>query len=1365
MRSGVREVPARRRRGPAKHSSASSENQTMAGAVNRPSSSGAAQGSRDTSGRAQRSEARTTSSQSRRVETPKADDERTDRARRADAPDRERRAEADAGSPVRVRPTQEEVERRVQERAARERASTGVVRARLEASVGAATPTSLMTEKVGDGDANCLERAASMARPGRDELVFMDDRRAAGDGNADGAGHVLIRDRASGRVWDPNNGPAPANPRAWTYASVDAWTAAQGPAADRGPAYVAAATVRAEKVQDVLSASPGERAGRIAEIGDPALAQVAGRLYADGPAPATDPAAQARALTTVRTALDDSGFFDRVTRGELATAAAAIAGLDGPDAAAVIRQLDEEGLLDKLTRTLDARGAEDLAQELGQALGEGLDGRTLATVAQSMRGASEDTRAAFIAGMNGTASPATKVAFVEAMAGATTDGTPSPAEFEAHFGSATSTGFLSDGDAVSVASVISTLRGEDAAAALGQLSEAERAAVFAGAANLRNEVLSARYASTQFREADAAGYTALMDAVASIPDPEVRGRYLSEGLAALGELQDAGVPGRQTSAMASSVVQDLDGETLNRISPDAMAALAGGLAATPGGPIDALRTINGLEASPAREALVRTLFLKTPERAFRDSPELVDEVSRALAAGEGGDDPAVTAERAQALREALSTDEGRALLVDERVPGAARLWAARELMNGAEAVGGSLQHDPPWESHALLERYAETRFEQFAVRGDEAVAVSGQNIENLIGAGLGLSLREDLPQDEAGLAAAQAEALDGNYNFYAGNETVDRVATGIRIAQERMGGGEIRVATLPVQFSSQATGPVDLQIYRIEGADGQERFVDNTGRVYDSFERWRTGNELPPGKMTYPAGGHLGPPGETGMVTENTPDVSDSFWEHVEDVADVAALAGGVVASGIIIAGSGGTATPLVMGAWGVALGSAGYMGVKAGMELYDRHQHGQTLSLTDPDARAAWLSLGGAGLTVLGAGVAQGAAALTSSGSRLAPTVARAAGILNASANFADAAATVDQANALITNWDRLSPAERAQMGLSIAFWGGMTGVSTRASGGRVTDAFSFSAQMNRALIESGAAVRVNPELPAGHARVYTGYTEGGRLNLSVEHGPGTSQTSIDIHKQVAHTLIDNAGIQGALRRTFGDGFEFRPGTRGEEVALEVAKHRALVQAYDERIPGAPPAEQAALRAERDAYAAELARYEGTLRNLRADPALANAPGRGFVAAAPQVTTTGTPTREQQRLNRLLANVHDRAETGFRRSGNYHGDTIHQMPDEVVRLILREPDAIYQSTGGAGRLIYVRGGDIAIVEGPGSAGGNVVTAYGPSGVLGPTGAAATGGNPTDPGQPITDTMITSGTIPVAAGNAPIPPATLIWSR
>ena len=1146
----------------------------------------------------------------------------------------------DAQAPrAQPRPSAETARQRSEERDAVNGAHRSLVERRLHESVA---PSSVLTEELGDGHENCLEDAATMARPHRDEVVFMDDRRSADDGNANQAGHTLVRDRASGRVWDPNDGPAPANPQAWPYRHVDAWTAAQGPAADRGPAYAEAGAVPAQQLQDILSRPPEERPDYIATQGDPTLSAVADRVYADdeGTSPQGDPEAQRRAVETVTRNLDDSGLFNRVTRDETSQAVDAIAGLSPTDARAVIQTLDRNGQLDRLSTQLERYGDSEagaaIRTRFAQAMGRRLDGAGLATVAESMRGAGEDSRAAFVDGMNRTASVDTKLDFVRATAARTTDGTPSRRQFESNWGSSSHTSFQSDGDAASVAGVISSLRGQDAERAFGLLSNEQRTAVFDGAANVRDVTFTAASGGmapsmpTSWQSADTEGFDRLVRAAGSIPDAQLRAQYLDESLGALGRAGE--VQGRDRAAMASSVLGQLDGETLAGVRPDNMAALADGLAQTRGGPGQALQTIEGFEPSANRDALVRTMFLKTSERTFRDSPELAGQFARGLAAAEGGDDPAAAAQR---LQRALSTENGRSLLVDNDISGQARLWAAREVMNGSDAARGALQDDKPWENAGLLESHARARMEQFAVRGDQAVAVSGDNIDNLVGAGLGAPMREDLPQTESGIAGAQERALDGNYNFYEGVEVVEKVADGIREAQERMGGGEISVATLPIQFSSQETGPVDLQIYRVEGQNGQERFVDNVGRVYENFEAWREENDLPPGQQTFPAGGRLGEPGETRMVTENTPDVSDTFWEHVGDVADVAALAGGVVASGVILVGSGGTATPLVAGAWGVALGSAGYMGIKAGAELYDRHSHGQTLSLSDPDARAAWLSLAGSGLTVAGAGVMRGATALAGQGSRWAPAAARAAGILNASANFTDAGAAVDQANSLVQNWDKLTPAQRAQMGLSIAFWGGMTGVSARASGGRVTDAFSFRAQMNSALIQSGAAIRANPNMAAGHARVNTGYTDGGRLNLSVEYGPGTSRTSIDIHRDVARSLIDNSGVQGAIRRTLGDGTQFRPGSRGEEIALEVTKHQALIRAYDEQIPNAPTREQAALRAERDGYVRALQTHEAELARLRADPAAANAAGIGHIDAVTGRSVQGAQRYVDQALAR----------------------------------------------------------------------------------------------------------------------------------
>ncbi|MFI1015528.1 putative T7SS-secreted protein [Streptomyces sp. NPDC020965] len=108
-----------------------------------------------------------------------------------------------------------------------------------------------------------------------------------------------------------------------------------------------------------------------------------------------------------------------------------------------------------------------------------------------------------------------------------------------------------------------------------------------------------------------------------------------------------------------------------------------------------------------------------------------------------------------------------------------------------------------------------------------------------------------------------------------------------------------------------------------------------------------------------------------------------------------------------------------------------------------------------------------------------------------------------------------------------------------------------------------------------------------------------------------------------------------------------------------------------------------------------------------------------------------------------------------FRKHPEYHGDTRHGFADERVLEILKNPDAVYHSTGTAGNLIFRQGEDVVVTKGPGSEAGQAITAYGPSGIKGDSGVSALGGKPTDPGGPITHEDIVEGKIPGKDGFAP----------
>lgn len=97
----------------------------------------------------------------------------------------------------------------------------------------------------------------------------------------------------------------------------------------------------------------------------------------------------------------------------------------------------------------------------------------------------------------------------------------------------------------------------------------------------------------------------------------------------------------------------------------------------------------------------------------------------------------------------------------------------------------------------------------------------------------------------------------------------------------------------------------------------------------------------------------------------------------------------------------------------------------------------------------------------------------------------------------------------------------------------------------------------------------------------------------------------------------------------------------------------------------------------------------------------------------------------------------------------------MHGFSDERVLEILKNPDAVYHSTGGAGNLLFRQGEDVVVAKGPGSEAGQAVTAYGSSGIKGDSGATALGGKPTDPGRPVAHEDIVEGKIPSKDGFMP----------
>jgi len=388
-----------------------------------------------------------------------------------------------------------------------------------------------------------------------------------------------------------------------------------------------------------------------------------------------------------------------------------------------------------------------------------------------------------------------------------------------------------------------------------------------------------------------------------------------------------------------------------------------------------------------RDASVRTLFLKTDGHAYQNQPALAAAMGSALAQSQTAD-PAKAKELSAAYSQMLGTKEGRAFLADPGVNPEARMWAANQVAadpaGTAKMIAGQ---DKPWESDAVVQAFARPAVERMAAtRGNETTRLDGgSDIDNFVGASIGAPITAQ-PKTEAQATQQQADAAEGKFNYYSGTPTVQKIADGIRQVQDDMGKGTIKVSTVPITFSSQEGGPFSLSLYKVENADGSKsRYVDNTGRTYENFADWKEHNHLPPGKMTYPAEGKLGAPGQTRLETGETPKAQNAGWDTFTRGA---ALAGAVAGTALIFTGVG---SPLGVGLLAVAGTSAAITGVQAGSELYDRSTHGQTLSLADPEARAAWLSLGGSALTLAGVGKVVSVAAREANAAKIGTTVAAA--------------------------------------------------------------------------------------------------------------------------------------------------------------------------------------------------------------------------------------------------------------------------------------------------------------------------------------------------------------------------------------
>lgn len=693
----------------------------------------------------------------------------------------------------------------------------------------------------------------------------------------------------------------------------------------------------------------------------------------------------------------------------------------------------------------------------------------------------------------------------------------------------------------------------------------------------------------------------------------------------------------EAHALADSAVTALSGpaydepqdlgplrEMVTGLPPQAAGDFARALATAPNAPgmmgsqmlSRTLQALNEGAPSEATSAFVQNAFAAASPADYGavSGGDLPQQLGRALAREWQPDDPARQDAEAKRLTDILNTGQGRMLLAaSEKIPLESRVNALARIRMDSSITAETLQKtSDPWTDPAIVRPEAQAVAQQFLTsRGDAPLRLAGTDLDNTVGFAMGLP--PTVP-DGKSPADAEAGAARGEFSYYGSGDqaqTVKAVTDQIRAVA---GNDTPEVTVLPVMYSSGETGPVQLPLFRVNDASGTERFVDNTGRRYDSFQDWRENNQLPPGHMTYPEDGHL-TADEAGAVKlgeGNTPKTVDTFGEHVTSVLDTAALVGGIVAGGILIVGSGGLATPIVVGAGAVAVGAGAWGAYRSGSELVDRSQHGQSINpLEDDQARNLWLNLGASALSVGAFGSAARLAQLGKAGRAIAPLEASMHGYVQAGAAIADTAAITNQGIDLTRNWNEMSGGERATALLSMGFWGAATIAGARATGSRPGDMFNPVTIRDNVLRSLPPQVKPDTALPGNEVRI--DYDPQTGAVLGIRHGPQASQADIDLHVATAQNIQRSLTLEGQIGAFIADHGEPPPGTVGWAAQIDIGKVRQRMEqrATELADPNLSTARRTELEAANDVDRQHLDDLAADVESMLRDPANANIAAR----------------------------------------------------------------------------------------------------------------------------------------------------------
>ena len=315
-----------------------------------------------------------------------------------------------------------------------------------------------------------------------------------------------------------------------------------------------------------------------------------------------------------------------------------------------------------------------------------------------------------------------------------------------------------------------------------------------------------------------------------------------------------------------------------------------------------------------------------------------------------------------------------------------------------------------------------------------------------------------------------------------------------------VGGPNPQVTQTPILLRSDKGEFGTGSLFQVKGPDGKTTLVDGQGAKYADMNDYLENNDLDDSwTMVRPANPGA-PAGEQGQLISG-PAHNTTFSQRIDkfgtQVAGPAMVVGGALMVGASAVGEVGTvglATPVAAptAAVGVGLVMSGSALIVngTGKDLFNRYQHGRSIQLSDPQARADWLNL---------VGVAGGAGGMAARAAGRAATAA----VGDSAAVGAFGAQTADQGKQLYNDWGSLTPQQRTERAVQLG--------------------------ANTALLAAPAAGRAAPE--AG-ARSPEGASGG-----AVKNRPAPGATCQETPASGVEAAVDPAGKPTEATRSAGSG------------------------------------------------------------------------------------------------------------------------------------------------------------------------------------------------------------------------------------